>query len=406
MSDRTSLRRSLSLTQVTLYGVGTTVGAGIYALIGELAGVAGVHMPVAFLVAAVLVGFSALSFAELAARYPHAAGEATYVRAGFSLTWLARLIGLMVVAAGLVSSATIVNGFVGYLSTFVTVSPWFAICGIMLMLTIICIWGIGQSVSIAGLITVLEVGGLLLVIWSGGDRLAELPARIGEFVPSLDGAVWASIMAGSFLAFYAFIGFEDMVNVAEEVRDVERTLPRAIMLTLIVTVLLYVSVAVIAVLNVPVADLRASPAPLALLYERTGGSPQLLSAIAVLAVINGALVQMIMASRVLYGLARQALLPSWLGQVHPRLQTPVNATLLVAAIILVSALAFDLVGLARATSYLTLTVFAAVNLSLIRIRMSRADSGAPLKYPLWIPGIGFLVSVGFLLSEMYRALLA
>lgn len=403
-SEQTGLRRSLSLTQVTLYGVGTTVGAGIYALIGKLAGVAGTYMPLSFLIAAVLVGFSALSFAELAARYPRAAGEATYVRAGFRSAWLSRLVGLMVVGAGLVSSSTIINGFVGYLSVFVGVPDWLAIAGIVVLLAAICIWGVGESVTVAGLITVLEVGGLLLVIWSGSGALATLPERWHEFVPTFDGAVWAGVMAGSFLAFYAFIGFEDMVNVAEEVRDVERVLPRAIMLTLVVTVLLYIGVAVVAVLNVTPAALQASPAPLALIYEQSGGSARLLSAIAVLAVVNGALVQMIMAARVLYGLARQDLLPAWFGRVQSRTQTPVNATLAIAAVILVAALAFDLVGLARATSYLTLTVFAAVNLSLVLIKLRDKAVPSTRVYPIWVPAIGALVSVAFLLSELVRQL--
>lgn len=406
MSEAPALKRSLSLTQVTLYGIGTTVGAGIYALIGELAGQAGAYMPLSFLIAAVLVAFSALSFAELTARYPQAAGEATYVRAAFNSGALARLIGLMVVAAGLVSSATIVNSFVGYLGSFIALPTWLAIVALVGLLTALCIWGIGQSVTVAGLFTLVEVGGLLLVIGAGSDSLAAFPQRWREFVPPAETAVWSGILAGSFLAFYAFIGFEDMVNVAEEVRQVERTLPLAIVLTLIATVLLYVSVAVIAVLTVPPAELQASNAPLALLFERSGGSAPLLSGIAVLAVVNGALVQMIMASRVLYGLARQNLLPEPLGRVHAATQTPVNATLLTGTAILVAALAFDLVPLARATSYLTLTVFATVNLALLRIKLQTRGTPAPLVYPFWVPLIGFVVSAAFLFAELVRAITA
>lgn len=406
MSQPPGLRRSLSLTQLTLYGVGTTVGAGIYALIGELAGQAGNYMPVAFLIAAVLVALSALSFAELSSRYPQAAGEATYVRAAFSSGGLALLVGLLVVGAGLVSSATIVNGFVGYLAVFIELPPALAIVGLMLALTGLCVWGIGQSVNIAGFITVLEVGGLLLVLWNGGASLADLPARWREFVPPLDAAVWTGIVAGSFLAFYAFIGFEDMVNVAEEVRSVERTLPRAIVLTLLITTLLYVSVGTVAVLNLSPAELQASAAPLALLYERTGGAAGLLSGIALLAVINGALVQMIMASRVLYGLARLELLPAALGRVHATTRTPVTATLLVGGVIVLAALSFDLLPLARATSYLTLAVFAIVNLALMRIKLQRQSPAGPIVYPFWVPLGGFLVSAGFLVMELMRALFA
>jgi len=407
MTKPASLKRSLSLTQVTLYGLGTTIGAGIYALVGKVAGAAGAYAPLSFLLASVLVAFTALSFAEMSARYPRAAGEAEYMRQGFGSSRLALVVGLLVVAAGMVSSGTIVNAFVGYLGEFVAVPGWLAIVVLVLVLAALAAWGIAQSVWAAAALTLLEIGGLLLVVWVAGDSLATVPARLPELLPPAEIGVWSAVFAGTFLAFYAFIGFEDMVNVAEEVKDVTRSLPIAIVLTLLVTLVLYFLVSLVSVLTVPPEVLAADEAPLSLVYQTaTGGAPRLISAVGILAIVNGALIQMIMAARVLYGLSRQGGLPAALGEVHPRTRTPVVATMLVAAIILVLALWLPLETLARLTSVITLCVFAAVNLALLRVkRREPRPAGVPV-FPTWVPLLGAVVSIGVLVLEGFRQLLA
>jgi APA family basic amino acid/polyamine antiporter len=404
--DQTGLRRSLSLVHITLYGLGTTIGAGIYALIGELAGTAGLYAPVCFLIASVLVAFTALSFAELSSRYPRAAGEALYVREGFDSRTLSRLVGFGVAVAGIVSSAAITNGFVGYFQDLIVVPRSVAIIGLVALLALLAAWGVGQSVTVAGLLTVVEVGGLVMVIWACRSGYGNLPARLPDLIPDLEPAVWSGILIGSFLAFYAFIGFEDMVNVAEEATDAPRNMPLAIIVTLVLTLAIYLSVAVGAVLMVRPADLAASGAPLSLVFERGGGNPEIISVIGVLAVINGALIQIIMASRVLYGMADQGLLPAALARVHPRTRTPLVATVAVALAILVLALAFDISGLARATSFITLTIFATVNLALVLIKRRGPAPAGARTYPAWVPWCGFAVSFGFLLMEGARRLMA
>jgi len=404
MATQPTLRRRLSLVHITLYGLGTTIGAGIYALIGEVAGAAGMFAPISFLVAALLVVFTALSFAELSGRFPRAAGEAVYVRQGFGSNALALTIGLLVVLAAVVSSATIINGFVGYFQTLFDVPRAVAITALALALCGLAAWGIGESVTVAAVFTVMEIGGLLLIIWAGGDSLADLPARAVEFVPPGTALAWGGIMTGAFLAFYAFIGFEDMVNVAEEVKDAPKVLPFAIVITLVVTLLLYMAVAVVSVLTVPPGELAASGAPLALVFERGSGTSALpITAISVFAIVNGALIQMILASRVLYGMAGQGWIPAVLGRVHPYTRTPVIATGLVAAVILGLALWFQLGPLAKATSVVALIVFTVVNLSLWRVkRRAPAPAGLTI-YPTWVPVAGAAVSAGFLLSELFRA---
>ena len=400
MSDpnHPALSRRLNLPLLVFYGLGTTIGAGIFVLVGRVAGRAGMAAPVSFLAASLLAAFTAFSFAELVARYPRSAGEAIYVREGFRSHRLALIVGLMVALSGMVSSAAIVNGSVGYLQEFLAMPRGAGIILILALLTALALWGIGESVTAAAIFTVLEIGGLLLVIWAAKGSLAELPARGAELIPPADAGTWIGITAGAMLAFYAFLGFEDLVNVAEETRDVTRTMPAAILLTLGVTTILYVLVATVSVLTVTPDELAQSGAPLAFVYERaTGGPSGIISGIAVFAVLNGALIQMIMASRVIYGLADQGELPAGLARVNARTHTPVLATILVAAIILVLALFFPLDILAETTSVIVLIVFATVNLALILIKRRGAAAPKGVRtYPVWIPAIGFTASTGFL----------
>jgi len=228
---------------------------------------------------------------------------------------------------------------------------------------------------------------------------------MNEFVPTLDVGLWAGIFAGSFLAFYAFIGFEDIVNMAEETKDPTRVVPWAIMLTLAVTAVLYVLVSVVALLSVPLSELAGSAAPLKLVYARaTGSSGALIGVIGILAMVNGALIQLIKGARVLYGLSRQGVLPAWFGQVNARTSTPLNATLLVAASIFILALWFRLGGLAQATSLITLGIFSLVNLALVRVKLRQdpVDHTAIFNIPIWIPIGGFAVSAGFLLTKLVQ----
>ena len=401
LPDSVALKRTLSLPQLVLYGLGTTIGAGIYALVGEMAAISGYYAPVSFLLASVMAGLTALSFAELSGRYPRCAGAALYVKEGFSSERLSTIVGLLVFAAALVSSAAIVNGFIAYLGEFMVIDRFTAIIIVTLALGAIAAWGIAESVSIAAFVTVIEIAGLLLVIAVSYSGLSELPDRWQELVPATDSASWHGIYAGSLLAFYAFIGFEDMVEVAEETRHVRRNLPIGIMLTLAITTLLYLTIMATAVMAMPPEKLAQSPVPLARLYEHyTGGDATIISIIGLFALINGALIQVILASRVLYGMSSRNLLPAILGMVNQRTQTPLVATALTTVAILFLAASGTLASLAEATSLIMLVVFSLVNLSLLQVKRKHPETDGLIVFPMIIPLLGFLVSAGFVVLEI------
>jgi len=397
------LRRSLSLPVLVLYGVGTTVGAGIYALTGKVAGMAGMLAPVSFALASALAAFTAFSFAELGGRLPHSAGEAVYVREGLRAPLLGLIVGLLVVLSGSVSAATISNGFAGYLGELLPVSRASAAVGIVIAMGLLTAWGVRESVGVAAVITLIEVGGLLVVIGAASGHLIELPSRLHELTPGSAG--WPGVFSASLLAFYAFLGFEDMVNVAEEVKDVRRTLPRAILWTLAITVALYLALSISCVLVVPPEELGGSDAPLALVIERvTGRTPVGISLVALLAMMNGALVQIIMASRVLYGLSRDGQILAAFARVDPRTRTPLLATAVVTAFVALLAAGFELAALAEAAALITLVVFAGVNLALVGLKRRSDPPEGVIGCPLWVPCCGFAVSVGALLWRFLDAI--
>ncbi|MCP5065200.1 MAG: amino acid permease [bacterium] len=371
----------------------------MYALIGEVAGLAGLWAPAAFGLASLLACATALAFAELSSRHPKAAGEAEYVRQAFGWPALARAVGLAVVLAGIVSAAAVANGFAGYWGALVPTPRPVAITALILTLAGIAIWGVRESLWVAGGITLLEVGGLLAVVTAVG--LADAPPP--DAVVSTSGVPIAGIVNGATLAFYAFLGFEDMVNVSEEVKDVRRTLPRAILWTLVLTAGLYLAVAFAAVGSVSPAELSASQAPLALVYERAvGREPFELVTIGALAMINGALIQVVMASRVLYGLADRGLLPAVFGRISIRTGTPWVGTLVVAGVVWLLAVVFPLAGLARVTALLALAVFGAMHASLYVLHRRGPASGEIFHCPRWVPVIGGTCSLGLIVLEIVR----
>ena len=333
MMARTTLERRIGPGLLTAYGVGIMVGAGIYVLVGAVAAQAGTWAPLSFVLAGLIAAPSALSYAELSTRMPEAAGEAAYVAHGLRSHTLAVLVGLAIVAAGTISAAAVLRGGVGYLTSVVplpvpatTLAVGFVLIGVALV-------GVLESLAVAAVFTAIEVIGLALVIWAGAAALPsgdwQAPATIA----------WTGIGAGATLAFFAFIGFEDMVNMAEEVKQPERTMPRAIVLALVITAALYGLVAWAAVRSVPVAELAGSEQPLALVWARaTGGPAAPLALIAVAAALNGVLAQVIMASRVLFGLGRRSAALAVFHDVHPRFGTPTLATILVGAAVLAGAL--------------------------------------------------------------------
>ena len=390
------LKSTLSTTQLLLYGVGTMVGAGIYVLVGKIAGTSGYLAPWSFLLAAILAGFTGLSYSELSSNYPFSAGEAHYIDKAFRKKWLATLTGGMVVLSGVVSAGVLINGFEGYFDFFFDMPSWAVICGVLILMTLIAIVGIDFSVNTIVIITLLEIVGLVFVIlMSKSDTslpLSDLMKEMTDF--KLDS--FGPMFIGAFLAFYAYIGFEDLVNISEEAKDPARSMRIAILGSLAISTILYILVSVASLSLMTPADLAASDAPFAdLLASRGPGYQGFISVIGLVAIINGALVQLIMASRVIFGLARSGKLPSVLGTVNKKFNTPVYATLLIAGIILLLALSFDLVYMAVFASFVLILVFALVNLAAVRLKSQLSGP-----YPTWVNWAGFFLCLLFLVLKI------
>ncbi len=401
-SSATTLRRRLSLPLLCLYGIGVTIGAGIYVLVGKVAAGAGVHAPLSFVIAAILASFTAFSYAELGARLPKSAGEAMFVQAAFRKPPLAVAIGFLVMTTGILSSGAIVIGFVGYMQTIVDLPAAPLIVGVVALLAAIAAWGIGESVMLAAIVTVVEVGGLLLIIGAGLTDWPDVVAALPEVVAPDGWALWPPIVSGAVLAFFAFVGFEDIVNVAEEAKDPTYAVPRATIITLAVSSALYFLVALVAVAIVPLDRLANSDAPLALVFETaTGRSAGIVSLIAIFAVLNGVMIQLIMSSRILYGIAREGWIPTIFATIHPATRTPIVATVAIASVVVLLALTLPIVRLAEATSYLVLTVFAVVNLALVRIKLrDKAPPRGRFTVGLWVPITGAFASIGILIFDL------
>ncbi len=387
------LKRVLGLTALTFYGVGDILGAGIYALIGKVAGIVGAAVWASFLVAFFVAAMTALSYAELCSRIPRSAGAAVFTLEAFGKKWLSYGVGVLLLFSGLVSMGAGSRAFAGYLTRLVPALPENAVIFLFFFgLAAINLIGIKESSRANIVCTLIEMAGLFIVIAAGVKFFgkADLLTVAAPETPGHAPAV--AILQGGVLAFYAFVGFEDLANVAEETKDPERNMPRAILLALSLGAVIYMLVAVAAVSVLPPAELAASKAPLVDVVQK--GFPWFpvwaFSLIALFAVANTALLNFIMGSRVLYGMSSDRLLPAALGKVHPKTGTPYFAILVIWAVALVIAYSGSLVVLARSTSLILLCVFLLVNASLIALKLRPTAPTAAFKVPLAVPILGIL----------------
>lgn len=397
------LKRILSLPLVVLYGLGITIGAGIYVLVGDTAGRAGMLAPLSFFGAALVMLFPALCFAELSGRYPFSSGAAQYVEESFGSRSVGQFIGILMISAGLVAASTISLGSVSFLNSFTSLPSWIVLIVVVVSMGLICVWGIRESVIFAGLMTVLEIGGLLAVIVGGFFSDPDLLTNIDQLMPAeWSSTVIISIVQASLLAFFAFIGFEGISNIAEETIEPRKTLPKAILLTLAISTTIYVLVVSVALLTVGPEDLATQPAPLSHLFERTTGLPAaIITLIAVFATLNGVIVQIIMVSRLSYGLSSRGLLPAFLGTINEKTRTPLTATLLTVAAVLVMALVFPVITLAEWTSRLILFVFAIVCVALAKLKFTSAPPpSGTFEVNVIVPVIGAIGCAALLIVDL------
>jgi len=392
--EKHELARTLGPVAITLYAVGDILGAGIYALVGKVVGVAGTAAWLSFGVAALLAVFTGLTYAELSSRHPVAAGAAAYARRAFAHPAVAFLVGTFVLASGISSAATVSLAFSGYLEPFFAVPPRLGSIVLLGLMSLISYRGIRESSNVNVVLTIAESSGLLLVLVVGFWFASGLPADV-QLERVTPDATLASVLSGATLAFYAYIGFEDTANVAEEVRDASRVLPRAILTAIAVSCFVYVGITVAALLTLPVAELASSQAPLLDVLRAAGVEPPggAFSIVALFAICNTGLLNLIMASRLTYGMAREGLLPPILTRVHPVRATPWVAVLLAFALAVGLAASGGVQILAQTTSLLLLCVFSVLHVGLLRLKRSAPAPAGTFRTPSWTPLVGLLLCV-------------
>ena len=393
--ERPELHRSIGPVQLALYGLGSMLGAGIYGLIGKAAGEVGNAVWLAFVVALVAALLTALSYASLGSRYPRAAGAAYVTERAFGLPLLSFVVGLALVCSGLTSVATQSRVFAANLAVLFNLESiplWWLALGFLLVLAGIVFRGIRESMWVNVLCTLVEASGLILVVavglsyWGSVDLLEMPPAAV-------DQGEWLILMQGAVLTFFAFIGFEDTLNVAEECRDPQRTIPLGLVLAMSMAAVLYIAIAVTAVSVVPWAELAAAPGPITEVVRRAAPliPPIVFTGITLFAVANTALVNYVTASRLIYGMAHQGLLPLRFGDVHAERRTPHVAILALFLVAMPLALFGTIAELAAATVLLLLLVFAVVNAALFVLKRRPGEKRGYFEIPLAVPAIGALV---------------
>jgi APA family basic amino acid/polyamine antiporter len=362
-----------------MYGVGLTLGAGIYVLIGEAAGLAGNSMWISFVLAIIVAILAGLSYAELTALFPKAAAEYTFVKNAFKNNFIAFIIGWLTAITSMITAATVALGFGGYFTQFVDMPIILSAILLIGGLSVVNFIGIKQSSWMNIVFAIITAGGLALIIFLG------MTIETTESVDYLDAPNgMTGIILAFVLIFFAFIGFEDMANVAEEVKRPKKTLPRAIILSVVITGVFYILVSLSVVRVLSWEELGQSAAPLADVASNALGfsGGVTLSAIALFATASTVLITLIAGARILYGMARNGSLPLLLGKIHSKTKTPWIAVIG----ILVTAVAFSFIGdiviVANITVFAVVITFAVVNLSVIVLRYTEPELKRPFRIPI------------------------
>jgi amino acid transporter len=398
MEEKSELKRELSLVEITLTGIGNILGAGIYVLMGKAAGLAGNFVWFSFLFAGITAALSAFSYMELSSMYPRAGAEYEFVKRAFGER-MGLFAGLLVVYFVTITSSAVALGFGRYFSSLFGVGSLGGVTGLFLFLGLVMVYGVKESARLAVLISLIELSGLLLIIYAG------LP-HIGD-VNYFEAPDLAGLFEASALIFFAFLGFEDIVRLSQETKDAEKTTPKALFIAIFFTVFLYVCVAVAAVSVLDFRALGLSEVPLADVAAVAFGNSAfvLLSWIALFSTMNTALVVMLGGSRIVYGMADSGSLPKTLARVHSRFRTPWVAIFGIVFISFLFVLQGDITTVANIANFMIFIVFFMVNISLIKLRYTEPERRRPFRVPFCIgrlplfPFLGALSAV-FLFSQI------
>ncbi|WP_433471416.1 APC family permease [Saccharomonospora azurea] len=405
---KVALKKAIGPRMLLFFIIGDILGTTIYALTGEVAGKVGGALWLPFLIAFVVAFLTAFSYLELVGKYPRAGGAPLYVHKAFGVHLLTFLIAFAVMSSGITSASSAAQAFSGdYLEAIVgeNVSgwAWLVAIGFLVLLSVISFRGVSESVRMNVVLTCVEITGLLIVIVFGayalftGTHSPDIdpdPGRLVRFDP--DTTPLLAVTSATALAFFAMVGFEDSVNMAEETKNPTRSFPRALLLGMSITATIYLLIALITSTLVPTDTLAASDGPLLLVVQAAAPwfPPFVFSLIALFAVTNTALINMMMASRLVYGMAQEHVIPSPFAVVHPARRTPWVSILFTSllAVILVSTL--EIADLGSTTSLLLLAVFTVVNIAVLVLRRDEVEH-EHFRAPTWVPILGAVTCAFF-----------
>jgi len=371
------LKRALGLWEATACGVGIILGAGIYALIGKATGLAGNATWIAFIIAAFVSGLSALSYAELSSVFPKAGAEYVYTKNAFGKK-LAFIVGWMIAISGIIGSATVALGFGGYFEAIAGIPLIIAAIALVVLLSLVIAYGVKEAALFAIIGTLIEGAGLLVIILIGIPYFGS----VDYFeIPSVGG-----IMAAAALVFFAYIGFEEMVRMAEEVKKPEKNMPKALIIAIVLTTIIYIFVAIAAVSVVDFNALAESNSPLADVVSAAWSSDAFLifSIIALFATANTVLLIMLASSRIVYGMADSGALPKAVAYVNPSRRTPFWAIAIVGILTLSFFLLGDIEVIANLTNFTVFATFVVINAALIKLRYDKPEMKRAFKVPMSI----------------------
>lgn len=381
------LQKSLNFFQVTVSGVGIVIGAGIYVLIGPATAEAGSAVWASFALAALLAALTGLSYAELAGMFPTAGAEYTFARRAFNeLTGF--VTGWLMVCANIIAAAAVSIGFAHYLRHFVDLDLRIAAAGLIVVLTCIIAGGIQRSIWLSVALVVLQVGGLILVIVAGVPHFGDTSLT--------EGATVSGVWAGAALIFFAFIGFDEVVTLSEETRDAHRTIPRALLVALFISTVLYVLVAIASVSVVGSDVIGESDRPLTLVIAHNWGdrAGDIVAFIALASTTNTTLLVLTAASRLLFGMSRDRSLPSVLSRVTHRGRTPYVAAVLAGGVAIAFAMIEDIGLVASATDFAVYAIFIVVNGALVALRFRMPEAARTFVTPLSVARVPVLPVLG------------
>ncbi|MGH9924119.1 MAG: APC family permease [Nitrososphaeraceae archaeon] len=431
------MKRSINLFQAIMYGVGLILGAGIYIIIGDVAGIAGNAIWISFIVAASIAILTGLSYAELSSIFPKSAAEYIFTKNAFGsigktkgdkAKLISFIVGCLIIFVALISAATVAVGFSGYFAAlFPHISPVIIALSLIGILSLVNFYGISESIWTNVIFTLIELAGLITIILAAfmfgsmaNTNYYEIPSisnsssntfpateedqAAESFLSFLQTGAIASIIGAAGLIFFAYYGFENMANIAEEIKNPSKVIPKALLASIVITTVVYILVALSTVSLVSWKELSSSDAPLALAAEKAFGSQGIimLSVIALFATSNTVLMMLISGSRIIYGISRGggSLFPNVLQTIHHSRRTPWVAVLVAMGItmIIVMLSSGNIEGIASVSVFGIFIVYAIVNLSLIVLRYTKPDLKRSFQSPFKLGRFPILAGLGFVIS--------